>query len=312
MLPLRRKFAPSRKTAFGRAWEIGWQKYHRLRREVYQRLACRASTPKRILLIVGCQRSGTTLMGNILARDLRTAVLQEQSCITGAATLRLKPYDEANRILQSLRAPFIIAKPLVESQWTPELLSAIAGSRALWMYRGYRDVVRSNVTRFHSQIQGLRGAISGQPTSWRHERVSPRTRELLVRFFREDMRREDAAALGWYSRNILYFELGLDRHDRVMLCKYEDLVIFPTRTVNSVYHFVDVEPPRNELTRDVDSQSLGLGCDVEIDARISALCDELAMKLSSAYDAQQCRSLAPRRCDIVQRADQAISGVLMA
>jgi hypothetical protein len=274
---------PFRKTVVGRGWELAAQKYRRLRRELYQRLVCREAGAKRILLIVGCQRSGTTLLGNVLSGDLRTAVLQEQSCITGHQTLRLKPYAEANRILHSLRAPFIVAKPLVETQWTPEMLTQIEGSRAVWMYRNYRDVVRSNVKRFHSQIEGLQSALFGQPPSWRSERISADTREILLNFFRTDMKREDAAALGWYARNILYFELGLNLRDDVMLCKYEDFVSQPEEVIARLYRFIDLAPPSRSIANEVDSQSLGLGCEVELESSIRELCDDLQSRLNECY-----------------------------
>jgi len=274
---------PFRKTALGRSWKIAVQKYHRLRREVYQRMLCSRSTPKCILLIMGCQRSGTTMIGNVLAKDLRSAVLQEHSCITRDKSLRLKPYNEVNLIIQSLRAPLVVAKPLVECQWTPELLDHIAGSRALWMFRNYRDVVRSNVKRFNSQLEGLRMAISGSPPSWRNERLSPETRRILRQHFIEDMRREDAAALGWYARNVLFFESGLDRRDDVLLCKYEHLVSRPDATIDGIYRFMELAPPRRRVSGDIDSRSVGLGDDVQIKEPVRKLCDELWDRLNHCY-----------------------------
>lgn len=276
---------PFRKTRLGMKWKLVGQKYHRARRELYQRLFCDRSQEKRILLIVGCQRSGTTMLGEVLAKDLRTAVLQEQSCITAEQTLRLKPYAEANRLLHQLRAPFVIAKPLVETQWTRELLRDIKGSKALWMYRHFQDVVRSNVKRFHSQIEGLKSAVTGDPPTWRSERLSTDTRELLGRYFREDMRREDAAALGWYARNVLFFELGLDARDDVMLCKYENLVSVPDSEIARIYRFVGLPLPARSITNNIDQGSIGLGNKVEIAPGIRQLCEDLLNRLEEQYAA---------------------------
>ena len=62
-----------RKTRLGTSIQLVKQKGLRLRKEIYQRCCFRRSSPKHVLLIFGCQRSGTTLMGNVLAKDLRTA-----------------------------------------------------------------------------------------------------------------------------------------------------------------------------------------------------------------------------------------------
>ncbi|MCC6493236.1 MAG: sulfotransferase domain-containing protein [Pirellulales bacterium] len=274
---------PFRKTASGKLWKLVRQKYHRLRRELYQRALCRRSDTKRILFIVGCQRSGTTLIGNILAQDLRAAVLQEQSCITRGSSLRLRPHAEVQRLLHGLRAPLVVAKPIVESQWTPELLQHVAGSRALWMHRHYRDVVRSNVKRFASQVEGLRMAATGAPPSWRNERLSPATQEILRRHFHEDIRREDAAALGWYARNVLFFELGLDSRRDVMLCRYEELVSCPDAVLGRIYSFIELAPPRRRITGDVDTRSVGLGEQSQISPSIERLCEGLWQRFDSYY-----------------------------
>lgn len=275
---------PFRKTWAGKAWALAAQKYYRLQREAYQRLLPR-STDKRILLVVGCQRSGTTMIGNVLARDLRSAVLQEQSCITRDRSLRLKPYHEVNRILHSLRAQLVVAKPIVETQWTPELLAHISDSRALWMFRHYGDVVRSNVKRFSTQREGLRMAITGNPPSWRSERLSPQTHRILQEHYRDDIRREDAAALGWYARNVLFFELGLDRRRDVLLCKYEDLVNAPERTLAAIYEFIELLPPRRQLSRVIDDRSVGLGNSADVAEPIRELCENLWTRLLQCYRA---------------------------
>lgn len=282
---------PFRKTRLGKSIHLVKQKGLRLRKEIYQWCCFRRSSPKQVLLIFGCQRSGTTLMGNVFAKDLRTAVLQEMSCITGNHTLRLRPCPEVNRILSSFRAPLVVAKPIVEGQRAPELLAEISGAKAIWMFRDFHDVVRSNVQRFHSQIDGLRMASTGTPPSWRNENISESTQSILRHYYSEDMPRADAAALGWYSRNILFFELGLDRHDSAMLCKYEDFVSRPDEVMAGIYQHVGMNYPRSRITGDVDRQSLGHGRQADLNENIAALCSELLELLEEHYR-KQCRRTA--------------------
>ena len=276
--------APFRKTLLGKFVRLTRAKGSRIQKEVYQRCFLRRSVPEKVLLIVGCQRSGTTMLGYVFVKDLRTAVLQEQSCITGNHTLRLKPCNEINRILSRFRAPLIVVKPIVESQRTPKLLAEITNSKAVWLYRDYRDVVSSNVKRFHSQIDGLRSVVTGSPRSWRNEKVSDETLAILKQFFSEDMSKPDAAALGWYSRNILFFDLGLDKRDDVFLCNYEQLVCDPETTMRRIYRFIGFDFPKYRITGEIDEQSIGHRQSVEINDEIAVLCNDLFHRLHEAHE----------------------------
>ncbi len=234
----------------------------------------------KVLLIVGCQRSGTTMLGYVFAKDPRTAVLQEKSCLTDD-NLRLLPADQINRILERFRAPLVVVKPIVESQRTPNLLAEIPHSRAVWMFRNYQDVVSSNLKRFHSQIEGLRSVVTGSPKSWRNERVSEQTMSILKRFYREDMPRADAAALGWYSRNVLFFEQDLDEREDVFLCKYDRLVRSPETVMKSIYEFWGVPYPSRSITRAIDQASLGRGGHDSVNGEIAKLCEDLTGRLEA-------------------------------
>jgi hypothetical protein len=155
------------------------------------------------------------------------------------------------------------------------------------MYRDYRNVVQSNVKRFHSQIEGLRMAVTGSPPSWRNERLSPATQELQRRHYDAKMTREDAAAVGWCARNSLFFELGLSNRADVRLVKYEELVLRPERTIADLYEFLEIPPPTRPIWKEVDSDSLACAGDLQIRPDLSAVCDELLRRLDRTYNAQQ-------------------------
>jgi hypothetical protein len=286
---------PFRKTTAGRVVRNVRQKCRRLQRELFQRLLCR-HLDKRILIILGCQRSGTTMLGNLFTNDMRAAVLQEQNAATVGMSLRLRPWREVNEILHAHRAPLIVIKPIVESQWAPELLENIADSRVIWMYREYRDVVHSNVKRFHSQIEGLRIAVDGNPPSWRNERLSQATQMLQKRHYQTEMSREDAAAVGWCARNSLYFELGLDARPDVLLLKYEELVRQPQATIADIYRFLELPLPRRAIWKEVDSSSLGRGGAPNISPELAATCNLLQQQLNDRYLMQRANAAkAPER-----------------
>ena len=244
---------------------------------------------RRHVFIFGCQRSGTTLLGRVFDSDLRSAVLQEINAITGTneSSLRLKPFPEVIHILDKIRAPLIVVKPLVESHRAPEILEEIPQSRGIWMFRHYRDVVASNIKRFASQTEGLKMSISGDPPSWRSEGVSNETRSILNIFYHDDINAADAAALGWYSTNTLFFELQLNKNSRIKLCKYEDFCETPKEIMKGLYSFIGLQYPKWDLTREVDKQSLSLGQAIEINKTIESLCIELQDRIIDEYNSSK-------------------------
>lgn len=209
----------------------------------------RSSDETQVVFIFGCQRSGTDMLCRVFERDFRASVLGEQSCITGhnGQRLRLKPFAQVKEILQQCRTPLVVAKPLVESQHADSLLRQVSRSKAIWMFRDYRDVARSNVKKFRSQIDAMRAIVGRRPGNWRSEGVSDEVHAVVAPHFCESMSRLDAAALMWYARNTLYFERELDQHGDVMLCKYEDLVARPSDTMRRVYEFLEIEFPGSRM-----------------------------------------------------------------
>ena len=65
---------------------------------------------------------------------------------------------------------------------------------------------------------------------------------------------ESAAALFWYLRNRLYFELGLDRRADVLLVSYGAMVADPAAEMGRICEFLDL-PYRAELHAHVDARA---------------------------------------------------------
>ena len=85
----------------------------------------------------------------------------------------------------------------------------------------------------------------------------------------------DAAALFWYARNRIYFDLRCGERDDVHLVRYEDFVSQPENVIRHIYDFVDMEAPRSAALSQVRTSSIGKGCDIDLSTPITALCDSL-------------------------------------
>ena len=262
------------------------KKYADQKKILYQALKPKANQ-KHILFIVGCQRSGTTLMLRIFDKDLNTHCFGERSVLStrDEKGFRLNPLDEINKEFDKVRAPFILVKPLVESQNLPKLMEHFDGSKALWMYRHYKDVAASNLRVFGGEngIDDIRPIVEYEMGNWRSENLSVDVRETIRKFFSENMNLYDAAVLFWYARNSLFFDLELDKNPDVFMCKYKDLVMKPGSMMQGIYENVGQPYPGDGIISEVHSQAFGKGKKLQLSTEVEALADAMFSRLDVAY-----------------------------
>jgi hypothetical protein len=258
------------------------------REERRQRRSGSDSGPDAVLLVLGCQRSGTTMMTRVLDRDPDAKVYPEQSVLTLGDRdeyLRLPATPQlADRIATS-HFPLVVLKPLVESQNAPALLSALPNARALWMFRHWADVARSNLARFGQAngIRNLRRVIERRAGDWRSEDVPESVRSVIAEHYSESMNPWDAAALFWWVRNSHFFELGLTSRPDVQTCRYEELVEEPERIMRGVYGLLNRPFPGQQVVADVSTASVGLGVGLEFSPSVIGLCNEMHTRLRAAH-----------------------------
>lgn len=244
-----------------------------------------------ILFIVGCQRSGTTMMLHVFERDLNTQCFAERSRLTtndAARKIRLNSLELIKRELSKIKAPLIVIKPLVESQNTPKLLDYFENSWAVWMFRNYKDVALSNIKEFgvQSGLSNLRPIVNKDTNNWRAEKVSEHVRETVSKYFSEDMNPYDAAVLFWFARNSIFFDLKLYENPRVMLCQYEDFVLEPEKQLGAIYQQLGQAYPTTDVTSIVHVSSRKKGKDIELSPEVEQIAQEMQKKLEATYRAQ--------------------------
>jgi hypothetical protein len=242
---------------------------------------------KTALLILGCQRSGTTLVQNIFQRDMRSKVYGEFSKLSSGDRkhrIRLNPLDSVREAIEGDRADLIVLKPLVESQNAGKLLDALENAKVLWMYRDYRDTAISNINTFGRKagVNDLASIIENRDGDWRAEGLGTALREIVSAHFSPDMDPHDAAALFWFVRNSWFFELGLETNARVMICSYEDLVAAPAATVKKLYDFIGHNFPGEQILPPIHQESAGQGSGLELSEDIERLCKDLLERLAAS------------------------------
>lgn len=225
-------------------------------------------------------------MLELFGADWRSVTFPERSVLSSPAEarLRLKPLPVVKRSLERVGASLLVLKPLVESQHVRTLLDGLDNSHAIWMYRRPESVARSDLAYFGAENgeRNLRLLLSNEPPNWRGEVVPETTRSVLYRHYRPEMNPYDAAALFWWARTSLFFDLRLDERSDVCLCSYEGLVADPEPSMRSLYDFIGVSYPERDITRGVHRRSADRENDLTLSPEVRRLCDGLWERLESA------------------------------
>ena len=270
-------------------------RFFRLRKRIRQFFKHRSGMDKTVLFIMGCQRSGTSMIHHLFRLDWDTVTYDEISPLSSRDPiegLRLNPLPSVKARILADRAPLVVCKPLVESQNLDSLLDLFPITRAIWMYRDFRAVVISNLKFFGRDTghKDLAPIIAGDAANWRAEKLAESDRDIIRNLYSPEMDPHDAAALFWYARTSLFFSRDFHADGRIMLCRYSDLVTRPAEIMAGAYRFTERSYPGDRIVADVFSGSRGRGRELELSPRVRELCEGILTRLDE-------NASVPRRSD---------------
>jgi hypothetical protein len=124
-------------------------------------------------------------------------------------------------------------------------------------------------------------ANGGGRTRWQAQRLSSDSLQLIASFDWDKMGPLDAAALFWYVRNRLYFELGLEGRPDVLLVSYDAMVADPAAEMRRICGFLDF-PYHPRLVAGITARPPASTPAVALQPQIAACCAELAAELEAA------------------------------
>lgn len=220
----------------------------------------------RFVFVFGCQRSGTTLLKNLIGLDSFVNDAGEygpewflQVPYGTPNYLRARPFDELKNSLAAERSRIVLLKPLHDSQRIPEFLDAFPDAPAIFAYRHFDGTIHSHLnyylressrrwgTQVHEPFEYVRGILPDSPPTWKNENQSAEVSALLRELWPLATSHVDAYALYWLSRNRHYFDRpGVE--DRVVLVGYDRLLAEPVETLRRLSrHLGRRIPPRNAL-----------------------------------------------------------------
>jgi Sulfotransferase domain len=237
------------------------------------------------VLLVGLQRSGTNMVVRGLERAPEFEVYNENHS-AAFDRFQLRPLDHVRGLVEASRHPYVLFKPLCDSHRTPELLAALrtrSAPRALWVYRSAEGRARSAVAKFGDQnLRVLRDLAQGRGRDrWQAQRLSPDSLALIEGLGWSGVDPVSAAALFWYVRNRLYFELGLDRRPDVLLVSYDAMVADPAAEMRRICRFLDF-PYHPRLVAGITPRPPAVASAAGLHPEIAARCAELAAALAAA------------------------------
>lgn len=250
-----------------------------------QRLS--AHRDRQYAFVAGMQRSGTNMLMELLEWSLWTDVYHETDQ-RAFSNYEMRAPEAIRALTARSPAPHIVIKALCELDLLPRLMDTFAPARTLWVLRSLDDAVNSAVRSFGDFVSLLhRMAIDPSAGGWRGRGMSADTWELLRRLDHPRIDEATAAAVMWYYRNVLFFELGLDRDPRVRLIFYEDLVREPARVLRETLDFLDIEDWSPWIVRYVHPRSVGKSPPAPIEAPVRQLCESLRQRFAALADAPE-------------------------
>lgn len=214
---------------------------------------------RRVVLIFGCQRSGTTMLQQtFLDRSWRVFILEEHDrrLVGASPEPEETTWQDYSTVLGRIRRlPFevVAAKPLVESASATALMDAAGPVKAVWMLRHYPEVARSNVGRFgiDNPYRDLQPIRSRDALDWRYKGVTEETWETVTALMNRRLTPFDSAALFWWTRNQLYFDQRLWEDDRIRILRYERACNQPDEVIRSLSDHIGLALPLGSIAQRV-------------------------------------------------------------
>ena len=202
----------------------------------------RPTTPRTMVFVAGCQRSGTNMLMDLLDASYETDVYHEHDS-RAFERYEMRSPEVLAQLRQRSRAPVTVVKAICDMERLPELCERFEPAKVLWIYRDFRDVVNSMLVSFRHQARQIQRLASGADDSWWGRGLSADSLALLRECVTPQISDASAAALQWYVRAVMFFELGHDQNPAARLLNYEALVRAPTPVLQDVGGFIGICPP---------------------------------------------------------------------
>ncbi len=236
--------------------------------------------------VVGLQRSGTNMLFGGFVRAPEVEAHNEHDCSRAFTNMCLRDDDVIRSIVESSRHRCVVFKPLADSHRVVHLLDELGAptpGRAIWIYRDFADRVRSVIAKWPQSSGATGRKVAAGTGGFEAGGLSEERLAFLSELDPEEMSHESGAALYWYLRNGLFFDLGLDQRADVALISYDHFLTDPERHMARLCEFIGIQF-RPEMVAGVARRPPPTRVQLDIDTRIAALCNELQQRLDGEFE----------------------------
>ena len=230
------------------------------------------------LFVAGMQRSGTNMLMELLECSFVTDVYHEWD-ERAFDNYQMRDREVIDALVKRSGARIFTIKALCELQDLPDLRAYYTPAKVLWIFRSYGDVVNSMMNSFNNMDKQII-RISDDPESeaWLGKGMSTETHDILKKHVSPDINLANASALQWYLRNILFFEHGFDKDEKVLALSYDKLVRDPEIEIARVFQFSGLHFT-NRIARKIYAASIGKRPSPVLDEGVKALCENLQQRI---------------------------------
>ncbi len=190
--------------------------------------------------LVGSQRSGTNMVAWRLGRSPEVELYNEDHP-HAFEDYHLRDLRTVDWLVRRSYFPVVLFKSLNDTWRTDQLLERFPQARALFLFRHYRAVVASGLREFgDAQAEAVRVWVETGQAPLRLGTPLPPYQALLHRLYRPDLDVPSLTALFWFIQNGFFFDLGLDREERLLPVPYEEVVADPPVAFRRICAFLGI------------------------------------------------------------------------
>lgn len=238
--------------------------------------ACFPQQFPRAVFLIGSGRSGTDILAFSLSNSADVLLVNEDNPLA-FDNWRLKDLGMVNQSIKQSGYRYVLLKPIVETLRAKELLDTFENSLCIFQTRHPFDAINSMIRFFgEGHVRAVKNWVDTDFEMF--PQLPKNERDYVREYCTADLSLADASALYWIVYNNAYFYLGLNSDNRVKLVSYENLVQQADETIASACAFLGIEP-RNRMTREIYSSSIGRNNPPSINVDLEQRCEEIWNKL---------------------------------